>query len=92
MLRSFVLALAFLFLGIALFVTAQDAGGWPMLVMAGLFVAGTLFERFHYRGTEDVLDGDWEATAEKFIDEESGRPVTVWYNPKTGARRYVEAP
>ena len=42
------------------------------------------------RGSE-ALDGDWQPTAEKFIDDESGRPVTVWFNPKTGARRYVEA-
>jgi hypothetical protein len=90
MLRGAVLFIAALFLLGGLFAVAQDAAAWPMLCVAALFVAGTLFERFHYRGSEAV-DGDWQPTPEKFIDEESGRPVTVWFNPKTGARRYVEA-
>jgi hypothetical protein len=90
MLRGAVLVIASLFLLGGLFAVTQDPGAWPMLCVAALFVAGTLFERFHYRGSETV-DGDWQPTAEKFIDEESGRPVTVWFNPKTGARRYVEA-
>lgn len=90
MLRGAVLLVAALFLLIALYSVTQDAGAWPMLCVAALFVAGTLFERFHYRGSE-AIGGDWEPTNEKFIDDESGRPVTVWFNPKTGARRYVEA-
>ena len=91
MLRSAVLFCALLFLAAALFGVTQDAGTWPMAAMAALFVAGTLFERFHYRGsTEAPLDGEWQATPERFIDEESGRPVTVWFNPRTGARRYVD--
>jgi hypothetical protein len=90
MLRGIVLAIASLFLLGALFAVAQDPTAWPMLCVAALFVAGTLFERFNYRGSEQ-LGGDWQPTTEKFLDEESGRPVTVWFNPQTGARRYVEA-
>jgi hypothetical protein len=92
MLRALVLIVAgFMLLG-ALFATTQDPGAWPMVVMAALFVAGTLFERFHYRGrSEAPLDSDWQPTPERFIDEESGRPVTVWFNPKTGARRYIDS-
>jgi len=90
MLRVAVHVIAALFLLCALFVVTQDATAWPMLLVAALFAAGTVFERFHYRGS-DTTDGDWQPTNEKFIDDESGRPVTVWFNPKTGARRYVEA-
>lgn len=90
MLRTAILFVAAFFLVIALFGVTQDAHAWPMVCVAALFVAGTLFERFYYRGSE-TMDGDWQPTAEKFIDDESGRPVTVWFNPKTGARRYVEA-
>lgn len=92
MLRAIVLIAACLALFGALALTTQDAGAWPMVAMAALFVAGTLFERFYYRGSAEPLDGEWEATSERFLDEESGRPVTVWYNPKTGARRYVDTP
>ena len=91
MLRVAVHVLAALFLLCALFVVTQDATAWPMLLVAALFAAGTVFERFHYRGSETGLDGDWQPTSERFIDEESGRPVTVWFNPRTGARRYVDA-
>ena len=90
MLRALVLIFACALLAVALFAVTQDPGAWPIVFMAGLFVAGTLFERFNYRGAETPLDRDWQSTPEKFIDEESGRPVTVWFNPKTGARRYVE--
>lgn len=90
MLRAAVHAVVAIFLLCALYAVTQDAAAWPMLLVAGLFVAGTVFERFHYRGSE-AMDGDWQPTSEKFLDEESGRPVTVWFNPTTGARRYVEA-
>jgi hypothetical protein len=90
MLRGAVLLVMILFLLGSLYAVGQDLAAWPMLLVAGLFVAGTLFERFHYRGSESV-DGDWQPTAEKFLDERSGRPVTVWFNPRTGGRRYVEA-
>jgi hypothetical protein len=90
MLRGAILLIAALFLLCALYAVSQDGTAWPMLLMAALFVTGTLFERFHYRGSDET-DGDWQPTAEKFLDERTGLPVTVWFNPKTGARRYVEA-
>jgi hypothetical protein len=90
MLRAAVHAIVAIFLLCAIYTVTQDLAAWPMLLAAGLFVAGTVFERFYYRGS-DALDGDWQPTSEKFLDEESGRPVTVWFNPKTGARRYVDA-
>jgi hypothetical protein len=90
MLRVAVHVIAAIFVLCAFYAVAQDAAAWPMLLVAGLFAAGTVFERVHYRGSE-ATDGDWQPTSEKFIDDESGRPVTVWFNPRTGARRYVEA-
>ena len=33
----------------------------------------------------------WQQTDERFIDPESGQPVQVFYNPRTGERRYVAA-
>ena len=92
MLRNVVQGLAFLFLlaALAAFVLAP-AAGWPMLIGAGIFVLGTLFERFYYRGGTAAVGtgGRWEVTSERFLDEESGALVTVWYNATTGERRYV---
>ena len=31
----------------------------------------------------------WVATKERFVDPESGKLVTVFYQPATGERRYV---
>jgi hypothetical protein len=55
-------------------------------IMAG----GVLIERWRYRPlTADRPGPDWQATPERFVDPESGRPVTVFFNPATGERRYV---
>jgi len=91
MLRTAILFVASFCLVIALYAAVQDLASWPMACVAALFVGGTLFERFHYRGSEAMDDGDWQPTAEKFLDERTGRRVTVWFNSRTGARRYVEA-
>jgi hypothetical protein len=32
---------------------------------------------------------DWRETSERFIDDASGKPVSVWFDAKTGERRYV---
>jgi hypothetical protein len=91
MLRTVIQAVALLFLvGAAGLVVVQPAA-WPMLVAAGVVVLGTLFERFYYRGgAYSAPGGCWQATAERFRDEESGGLVTVWFNAETGERRYVE--
>jgi hypothetical protein len=34
--------------------------------------------------------GNWRPTGEKFIDPATGKPVEVWFEPKTGERRYVD--
>jgi hypothetical protein len=35
------------------------------------------------------LGGNWRPTDEKFVDPETGRLVTVWFDPVTGDRKYV---
>ena len=32
----------------------------------------------------------WQLTDEKFVDPETGKLVTVWFDPGTGERRYVD--
>jgi hypothetical protein len=89
MLRTIIQLLAFLFLICAMVLVVVQPMAWPALAAAGLLVLGTLWERFYYRGSGSGGPG-WQATQERFRDEESGNLVTVWFNPATGERRYVE--
>ena len=53
-------------------------------------VGGILLERGRYKRAErQPPEPDWVATDERFIDPSSGEPVTVFYRPSTGERRYV---
>jgi pimeloyl-ACP methyl ester carboxylesterase len=70
--------------------------GWRLaailpLVFWGAILAGAvLVERWRYRPLTDQRPGrDWQATQERFVDPESGRLVTVFFNPATGERRYI---
>jgi hypothetical protein len=61
------------------------------LGLSGLvLVAAALVERWRYKRLAGNRPGpEWVATDERFLDPESGRPVTVYYRPATGERRYV---
>jgi hypothetical protein len=62
---------------------------WLTLMGAAL-VGGILFERGRYKpAAPDHPGAGWVATGERFVDPESGRDVTVYYQPASGERRYV---
>jgi hypothetical protein len=91
MLRTIIQIFAFLFLLCAMVLVVVEPTAWPALPAAGILILGTLWERFYYRGgTVSGSGGRWQATQERFLDEESGGLVTVWFNPTTGERRYVD--
>lgn len=91
MLRTFVLVAAMLLFTGALFGAVIDPGVWPAALMSGLILAGILFERARYGAVlRRPAESGWQETSERFIDDASGRPVTVWFNPATGERRYVD--
>jgi hypothetical protein len=47
-----------------------------------------LVERWRYQGLTDDRPGrNWQATPERFVDPQTGRLVTVFFNPATGERR-----
>jgi hypothetical protein len=51
---------------------------------------GLAVERWRYKLVTTHRPGtDWVSTNERFIDPESGKMVTVFYQPSTGERRYV---
>jgi hypothetical protein len=90
MLRTFVLVAAALFLTAALIGVVLDPGTWPTVLTAGLLAGGIAFERVRYGAVQRAPDGpDWRETSERFIDDVSGKPVSVWFDAKTGERRYV---
>jgi hypothetical protein len=62
-----------------------------MLTLWGVVIlAGSLYERFRYKPLEAApLGRDWSRTPERFIDPETGRPVTVYVEAGTGSRKYV---
>ncbi|MBI1179922.1 MAG: hypothetical protein GC201_05140 [Alphaproteobacteria bacterium] len=60
------------------------AGGGIVLLL------GSLYERIHYKRLAGASPGpDWEATAERFVDPETGKLVQVYLKPRTGERTYV---
>jgi uncharacterized membrane protein HdeD (DUF308 family) len=55
-----------------------------------IIIAGTVFEQFRYkRLAAHAPPGNWVRTTERFIDDETGKPVTVYLDPATGERSYV---
>ncbi|QNA83033.1 hypothetical protein G4G27_02635 [Sphingomonas sp. So64.6b] len=91
MLRTIVLVIAALAFTTALVAASIDPAVWPMALILGLTLAGILFERSRYGAIQArPADRGWRETSERFIDDDSGRPVAVWYNDATGERRYVD--
>ncbi len=66
----------------------------PALVFAcwgAVLVAGIVFERVIYKRTLDRSPGPaWQRTTERFVDDTTGRPVTVYVEPASGERAYVQ--
>ncbi len=90
MLRDLVQGFALLMLLAAAVVTALAPMAWPFLLCAAVLAASIFFERTLSRGDRAPRGAGWQATAERFHDPESGAMVTVWFNARTGERRYVE--
>lgn len=91
MLRTalFVFAGALALAGAILLIRGLAEPGAYALGLGGLIVLGTAFERWRYRG-DDVRPGaGWEPTGERFEDPQSGKTLQVFYDPRSGERRYV---
>ncbi|HWZ64564.1 MAG TPA: hypothetical protein VNX02_16215 [Steroidobacteraceae bacterium] len=62
------------------------------LGLGGVIVLGTAFERWRYRPHDLRPDGGWQPTGERFEDPQTGSTVQVFYDPRSGERRYVSDP
>jgi hypothetical protein len=66
-------------------------GGGPLLLIVGaLAILTALLEPIYGRANGRPSGDGWRPTNEKFVDPESGKLVTVWFDARTGERRYVE--
>jgi hypothetical protein len=90
MLRSWtiaVAAVAFVCGVAALF--AHTPPGWVFVFWGAAIVVSIVYERYRYKPVERESPGPgWTRTPERFIDDETGEPVTVWTNG-SGDRKYV---
>lgn len=78
--------------GIAL-APARTAGfpGIPALILGVVVVVTAIAEPVYGALVHrPPLSGGWRPSGEKFLDPTSGKPVEVWFDPKTGERRYVD--
>ena len=63
--------------------------GFYLLSMGIVVLAAVLFERWRYGATASQAPAAWQRTEERFEDPESGRTMTVYFDPASGERRYV---
>jgi hypothetical protein len=92
MLRNAVLAFgAALLIGGGVALWLHTPPGLVLVVEGVLIVGGLVFERSRYKRLIDAAPGpDWERTTERFVDDETGKLVTVFVKPATGERVYVK--
>ena len=56
-----------------------------------VILIGTVFERVIYKKTQATPPGaGWVRTSERFVDDATGKPITVYIEPSSGERQYVE--
>jgi len=57
----------------------------------GLLLLALIYEKVIYKPVETTApDGRWIKTPERFVDDITGNPVTVYVDPVTGERKYVQ--
>jgi hypothetical protein len=94
MLRSVVVGLGALaaITGAALLLAGGPLPIAIWLLAVGLMVTvGIVYERVRYKSLARKRPGPgWQRTAERFVDPESGKMVTVYFRSSDGERMYVE--
>ena len=94
MLRGILIAFAAGLIAAGVIVMGADglAGTGLWLIGSGVvLLLVTLYERVHYKSVSKTAPGPgWQRTDERFIDDKTGKPVTVYIRPETGERIYVE--
>jgi hypothetical protein len=93
MLRSVLLLLSLGALGIGAFclIIGADPPAFTFLIWGAILLGAIVYERFRYKPLVPASPGaGWERTSERFVDPDSGKTVTVYLQPGSGERQYVE--
>jgi hypothetical protein len=93
MLRSAVIAVGALCFvgGLIALATGLCPPAFVFVFWGAILLLGTIYERFRYKPIKSATPGaGWTRTDERFIDDETGQPVTVWLDPASGERKYVK--
>jgi membrane protein implicated in regulation of membrane protease activity len=78
-------------LGLAALVSGVVASSFVFVFWGLVLIAAIVFERRRYKRIARASPGPgWERTNERFVDDETGKTVTVYVRPQTGERTYVE--
>jgi hypothetical protein len=76
--------------GIVAMVTGLFPPAGVAIVWGVLILLGTAWEKVIYKPLENAQPGaGWSPTSERFIDDATGAPVTVWIDT-AGERKYVK--
>ena len=93
MLRNAVLGLggALLAAGLVALIGGAFAPAALCLVWGAILVFGIIYERVAYKTIVDKAPAGtgWTRTSERFIDDKTGKTITVYVKPFTGERAYV---
>ena len=64
--------------------------GIVLLIWGAILVFGIIYEHYAYKKIVDRPPGpEWKRTTERFVDDKTGKTVTVYVKPITGERAYV---
>jgi hypothetical protein len=93
MLRNVVLAIggAMIIFGVMGMLSGTFGMAIPLAVWGAIMVFGILYERYAYKTVIDHVPAGkgWNRTAERFVDDKTGKTITVYVKPLTGERAYV---
>jgi hypothetical protein len=84
-------AVGALLIGGGLLLLALHGGGLGLLLLGALVIAGIALEPRYRRSATGPEPAAWQPTGERFIDDETGEPIEVWYDPASGRRDYRPA-
>lgn len=93
MLRAAVIAAGAVALlcGLVALATGAFSPAAVFAIWGAILVLATVFERVRYKPIERSRPGPgWQRTTERFVDEETGQTVTVFIDPASGERAYVQ--
>jgi hypothetical protein len=68
----------------------RSGHGAMILVFGALMMITAALEPVYGRADGKPQGGRFRRTDERFVDPDTGRLVSVWFDPESGERRYVD--